>query len=110
MQVQELLPGGAPGWLTAGDGRVVMSVLCVLVVFPLSCLRRMREVRHLRLCGLKVSRSAAALHARERSGELMFTARDRECRAAGRSETPNAVHCGPGRPVQWALFAPHLPF
>lgn len=43
-QVQELLPGGAPAWLTGGDGRVVMSLLCVLVVFPLSCLRRMREV------------------------------------------------------------------
>ncbi|PRW60760.1 amino acid transporter [Chlorella sorokiniana] len=50
--VQELLPGGAPRWLTAGDGRVVMSVLCMLIVFPLSCLRRMRELEKVASTGL----------------------------------------------------------
>lgn len=42
---QELFPGGAPGWLVAGGGRALMAVLAAVVVFPLSCVRHMREVR-----------------------------------------------------------------
>jgi heme exporter protein D len=42
---RDLFPAGAaPGWLTAGQGRVVM-LLSLLIIFPLSCLRRMRQVR-----------------------------------------------------------------
>ena len=45
LAVRRLFPGGSPAWwLTAGDGRVAMAVLTLAVVFPLSCLRRMREV------------------------------------------------------------------
>jgi hypothetical protein len=41
---RDLFPAGAaPAWLTAGQGRVVM-VLSLLIIFPLSCLRRMRQV------------------------------------------------------------------
>lgn len=34
-------------WLVAYDGRVVMSLVGVLLVLPLCCLRRMRSVRSL---------------------------------------------------------------
>jgi sodium-coupled neutral amino acid transporter 11 len=40
----DLFPGGAPEWLVAGDGRTVMAALVIVVVLPLSCMRRMREV------------------------------------------------------------------
>lgn len=32
------------GWLLAANGRILLSVLAVILVFPLCCLRRMRSV------------------------------------------------------------------
>ena len=32
------------GWLLAANGRILLSVLAVVLVFPLCCLRRMRSV------------------------------------------------------------------
>lgn len=43
ISLEVLLPH-APAWLSAGDGRVVMALLAVAVVFPLSCLRQLRQV------------------------------------------------------------------
>lgn len=42
----QLFPGTAgPGpWLAAAGGRAAAAALAVAVVFPLSCLRRMRQV------------------------------------------------------------------
>lgn len=40
----ELFPGGPPGWLVAGGGRALMAALAATIVFPLSCVRHMREV------------------------------------------------------------------
>ena len=42
--VQDLLGSHAPAWLLAGDGRVVMTLLTLLLVYPLCCLRGIREV------------------------------------------------------------------
>ena len=49
LAVQDLYPGGTapPRWvrlLTASDGRLVMTLLGIIVVFPLSCMRHLREV------------------------------------------------------------------
>ena len=41
----QLLPGSAPAWLLAGDGRVVMALLTVVLVLPLCTLRQIRQVR-----------------------------------------------------------------
>ena len=37
---------GAPGWIHDDPGRIPMILLGLFIVFPLSCLRRIREVGH----------------------------------------------------------------
>ncbi|KAL4422426.1 hypothetical protein ABPG75_008623 [Micractinium tetrahymenae] len=49
---QELFPGGPPGWLVAGGGRAMMAVLAAIVVFPLSCVRHMRELERIATGGI----------------------------------------------------------
>jgi hypothetical protein len=74
-----LYPGGAPAWLVAGDGRIIMAALALLVVFPLSCLRRMRELEMIGTAGFAfvallaaifTGSAAAAGFPALRSGEL----------------------------------------
>lgn len=42
--LEGLFAGAAPAWAVAGDGRVPMVALGLLIVFPLSCMRRIRSV------------------------------------------------------------------
>ena len=46
LAVEKLMAGAAPAWLVGGDGRLIMTLISLGIVFPLSCLRHIRKVRH----------------------------------------------------------------
>eukprot|EP00887_Chlorella_sp_A99_P003836 scaffold11.g3836.t1 len=59
--VSVLFPDSAPAWLTGGGGRGIMVVLGLLVVFPLSCLHRMRQLERVAMAGVGLVVALAAV-------------------------------------------------
>ncbi|KAK9817843.1 hypothetical protein WJX72_002950 [[Myrmecia] bisecta] len=47
-------PAEPPSWLLNGDGRALMAIIAVLLVFPLCCLRRMRSLEMAAAAGVAV--------------------------------------------------------